>query len=157
MYMMWKIPFSLVKCCFQFFFLLGQKKNSKSVPAFCFDFLCPCLDVTGIKTRILLQLFSLLRQTWRCKPAHITAELSVPLSKVHWGDQTSLHLFMNSNSKYESQVSVNIKPTLLIYQVESNICLDEMYIFSEGTTDDIISFCFLLIFFKLVSCRIKAN
>lgn len=68
-----------------------------------------------------------------------------------------MHLFMNSNSKYESQVSVNIKPTLLIYQVESNICLDEMYIFSEETTDNIISFCFLLIFFKPMSCRIKTN
>ena len=133
MYRMWRSPFSSVKCCFHLFFFLSQKTYSRSVQTFRFDFLCPCLDVPSIKARILLTLFSLPGHTWRCHPAHIMAELSMPGSKVHWRDQTSLSLFINSNSNYQFQVSVNIKPTLFIYQVKSNLSLDEMCIFNGGT------------------------
>lgn len=154
---MWRTLFSLAKCRFHFFFLLGQKKNVKI-----------SWSILFLISLSLTWMFSVLKQEYWCswfvcldKPGrardHSADAHSVPLSKVDWGDHTSLHLFFNSDSKYQSQVSVNIKSTLFIYHMDSNFCLDEMYVFGQGDTDSIISFGFLLVFLRHASIRIKAN
>lgn len=124
---------------FSFLFSFGSEKNTQNqFKHFIFIFF------------VLSLVLSVLKQEYCCsvcldKPgdaAQLTSLLllsSLCLSqsllwRPHFPSATS------SNSKCQPQVSVNINPPLCVYQVECSLCLDEVYIFSGGTTDNVISF-----------------
>lgn len=131
--MMWRTRVSLVNCCFRSFSLLAQKKKySESAQVFCFYFLCLCLDVFST-TWMPLQVFAWTNLEMQPRVHHCCCWAS-------WAFLTRALrrlCFFASVDKCRFQISVTgigEYPTYPgSYQTESNLCVDEMYIFSEGT------------------------
>ena len=133
-----RMPCSLVKCHLCSFFILGQKKIFKisSSSLFLFSLFLPWCCQCGNKNMAAVAGFA---QT----------NLGIQPSAHHCRHRASCFLRRPCSLASVDKLKNHTYPG--IQQIESNLCLGETYIFSEGAADSITSFCFLLWSFKHAS------